>query len=104
MLELLVRSNSTHRRYGRNFSDAGPPVTVSLAAAQAMVESVLLVSSKVFAQSGTFVVQVVDATLLQQGNDFVDEGIDRVLVDVEEEPETVDGFSFEPFLHVVSRH
>ncbi len=37
----------------------------------------------------------------EQGDSFVDEGVDTVLVDVDGRPEAVAGACFEPFLHVV---
>ncbi|WP_461175340.1 hypothetical protein [Arthrobacter sp. Z1-9] len=56
---------------------------------------------EVFAECGAVIVAVVDASVLKDGDDLVDECIDPVLIDVDGHPEPVAGTGFKPFLHVI---
>lgn len=68
---------------------------------EACIQPVLRGGAEMVAECGAVVVVVVDAALLQEGDDVVDEGVDAVFVDVDGDPEPVAGAGFEPFLQVV---
>lgn len=68
---------------------------------QTGVKAVLMGCSEMLALGGAFVVEVEQAAFLQDGDDFIDQGVDFVVVAVDGEGESVGGASLEPVLHVV---